>query len=170
MDDDNIHSDTLRLAEEALARWQARSKVRNGRSKALRAGKALLADTPSRLAARVNVLVGEVRRYCEWGQMPSNDVLRELVERPAPVVAEELTDRIVNEALIGTSDFLSVEFLERGALAARSVGRILIEVDGGRAALGTGFMVGPGLLMTNQHVLTSDRRAARGALRAADGL
>ena len=161
MDDDNIHSDTLRLAEEALARWQARSKVRNGRSKALRAGKALLADTPSRLAARVNVLVGEVRRYCEWGQMPSNDVLRELVERPAPVVAEELTDRIVNEALIGTSDFLSVEFLERGALAARSVGRILIEVDGGRAALGTGFMVGPGLLMTNQHVLTSDRRAAR---------
>ena len=161
MDDDNIRADTLRLAAEALARWQARSKVRNGRSKALRAGKALQADTPSRLAARVNVLVGEVRRYSEGGQMPSNDVLRELVERPAPVVAEELTDRIVNEALIGTSDFLSVEFLERGALAARSVGRILVEVDGGRAALGTGFMVGPGLLMTNQHVLTSDRRAAR---------
>ena len=161
MDDGDIDTNILRRAEEALARWQARSKVRDGRSKALRAGKALQADTPSRLAARVNLLVDEVRRASEPGHMPSNEVLRELVARPAPVVAEELTDRIVNEALIGTADFLSVEFLERGALAARSVGRILIEVDGGRAALGTGFMVGPGLLMTNQHVLTSDRRAAR---------
>ena len=162
MGDSDIDTDILRRAEAALARWQARSKVRNGRSKALRAGKALQADTPSRLAARVNLLVDEVRRACEPGHMPSNEVLRELVERPAPVVAEELTDRIVNEALIGTADFLSVEFLERGALAARSVGRILIEAPGGRAALGTGFMVGPGLLMTNQHVLTSGRRAARG--------
>ncbi|WP_374636635.1 DNA/RNA non-specific endonuclease [Paracoccus sp. (in: a-proteobacteria)] len=161
MGEDDINTDILRRAEEALARWQARAKVRNGRSKALRAGKALQADTPSRLAARVNLLVDEVRRACDPGHMPSNEVLRELVERPAPVVAEELTDRIVNEALIGTADFLSVEFLERGALAARSVGRILIEAQGGRAALGTGFMVGPGLLITNQHVLTSARRAER---------
>ena len=164
MDDGDIDTNILRRAEEALARWQARSKVRDGRSKALRAGKALQADTPSRLAARVNLLVDEVRRASEPGHMPSNEVLRELVARPAPVVAEELTDRIVNEALIGTADFLSVEFLERGALAARSVGRILIEAQGGRAALGTGFMVGPGLLMTNQHVLTSARRAGRCAL------
>lgn len=161
MGEGDIDTNILRRAEEALARWQARTKVRDGRSKALRAGKALQADTPSRLAARVNLLVDEVRRACEPGHMPSNEVLRELVERPAPVVAEELTDRIVNEALVGTADFLSVEFLERGALAARSVGRILIEAQGGRAAIGTGFMVGPGLLMTNQHVLTSDRRAGR---------
>lgn len=161
MAEDEIDSEMLRRAGEALTRWQARAKVRNARSKALRAGKALQADTPSRLAARVNLLVDEVRRASEPGHMPSNPVLRGLVERPAPVVAEELTDRIVNEALIGTSDFLSVEFLERGALAARSVGRILIETPGGRAPLGTGFMVGPGLLMTNQHVLTSARRAGR---------
>ena len=54
MGEDDINTDILRRAEEALARWQARAKVRNGRSKALRAGKALQADTPSRLAARAH--------------------------------------------------------------------------------------------------------------------
>ena len=38
MDDGDIDTNILRRAEEALARWQARSKVRDGRSKALRAG------------------------------------------------------------------------------------------------------------------------------------
>ncbi|RCW84063.1 DNA/RNA non-specific endonuclease [Paracoccus lutimaris] len=162
--EDDFDPGALDRAQQALSRWLARSKVRDGRSEALREGKPTLADTPSRLAARVNVLVDEVRRAAEPWHMPSNRVLRGLVERPTPVVAEELTDQIVNEALIGTADFLSVEFLERGALAARSVGRILIETPGARQALGTGFMVGPGLLLTNQHVLTSDRRAARCAL------
>lgn len=158
---EDFDSDILRRAREALARWEARSAIRDGRSEALREGKPLQADTPSRLAARVNVLVDEVRNCSEPGHMPSNEILRGLIERPAPVVAEELTDSIVNEALIGTADFLSVEFLERGALAARSVGRILIETASARQALGTGFLVGPGLLLTNEHVLTSARRAAR---------
>ena len=70
------------------------------------------------VAARVNNLVDDVRRVSDPEHLPSNPVLRELVVRPAPVVAEELTDRIVNEALIATADFLSVEFLERGAMAA----------------------------------------------------
>ena len=37
MDNGNIDGDILRHAEEALARWQARAKVRNERSNALRA-------------------------------------------------------------------------------------------------------------------------------------
>ena len=160
-DIDSIDSDILRRTQQAAARWQARAEVRDNRSEALRDGKPTKADTPSRLAARVNNLVDDVRRVSDPEHLPSNPVLRELVVRPAPVVAEELTDRIVNEALIATADFLSVEFLERGAMAARSVGRILIEDGGRRQPIGTGFLVGPGLMLTNQHVLPSARRAAQ---------
>lgn len=54
------------------------------------------------------------------------------------------------EALIGTNDLLSIEFLEAGLLAARAVGRIEIM---GTGLFGTGFLVGDRLLLTNHHVL-----------------
>lgn len=62
------------------------------------------------------------------------------------------------EALQGdTFDLVSVSFLERGAQVARSVGRIAT-LDG--QALGTGFHVGAGVIMTNNHVIPSKVAAA----------
>lgn len=64
------------------------------------------------------------------------------------------------ERLIGQSDFVSVNFLARGIEAANSVCRIRVpDADGGW--YGTGFLVGPGLLMTNNHVLPTRRDAAQ---------
>ena len=60
-----------------------------------------------------------------------------------------------------TVDFVDVAFFERGRRAARSVARI-ITTDG--AALGTGFLISPHLLMTNNHVIGSE--AAAGGLLA----
>lgn len=162
--DRDIDAALLLRAGEAAVRWQLRKSVREGRTRALGKGDPLGADTPSRLAARVNNLVGEVRRASARSHMPSNPVLRGFVERQTPVVAEEITREIVNEAIIGAADFLSVEFLERGVAAARSVGRVLIGQPGLWRARGTGFLVGPGLAMTNQHVLTSAGMAANCAL------
>lgn len=61
----------------------------------------------------------------------------------------------MSRVVVGARDFLSIEFLERGLLASRSVGRVLVSSGSGLKARGTGFLVAPGLLLTNHHVLTS---------------
>jgi endonuclease G len=56
--------------------------------------------------------------------------------------------------VIGTEDFLGVAYLESGVAAARAVGRVVIREDGDLAGYGTGSLVSPSLLLTNNHVLT----------------
>lgn len=54
------------------------------------------------------------------------------------------------ERLTGVSnDLLSIEFFEEGLIAAQSVGKLTV----GGASVGTGFLVGNGMLITNHHVL-----------------
>ncbi|MEM9433683.1 MAG: DNA/RNA non-specific endonuclease [Pseudomonadota bacterium] len=62
------------------------------------------------------------------------------------------------EAIKGdTLDFLSVAFLERGAQVARSVGRVANFLGD---PWGSGFLVGAGLFLTNNHVITHPHQAA----------
>jgi len=61
------------------------------------------------------------------------------------------------EAVWGKSiDFVDVAFLERGQRAARSVCRIITRAG---QAVGTGFLISPRLLMTNNHVIGSKASA-----------
>ncbi|SOB86391.1 endonuclease G [Sphingomonas guangdongensis] len=55
------------------------------------------------------------------------------------------------EAVLGTNDLLDVHFLDRCLLARRCVGRIRVR-GGGRTGWATGFLIAPGLLLTNHHV------------------
>lgn len=64
------------------------------------------------------------------------------------------------ERVIGQSDLLSINFLDRGRRAADAVCRIRLPVEGG-IAWATGFLVGPRLLMTNNHVLATPAEAAQ---------
>ncbi|UCD50828.1 MAG: endonuclease [Phycisphaerales bacterium] len=65
------------------------------------------------------------------------------------------------ERIIGEKDLIPATYLYQGAAVARSVGRVVIRGVSGRIlGYGTGFMVSPCLLITNNHVLT-DRSAAR---------
>jgi endonuclease G len=57
--------------------------------------------------------------------------------------------------ILGTEDFLGVGYLEAGVGAARAVGRVVIREDGSVAGFGTGSLVSPALLLTNNHVLPS---------------
>ena len=74
-------------------------------------------------------------------------------------------DRVFFESIIEGSDILPIRYLELGQVAARPVGRIevpaIIERGTGYA---TGFLVAPGLLLTNQHVLRSADWAAAATL------
>lgn len=64
------------------------------------------------------------------------------------------------ERVIGESDLLSINFLDRGRRSADAVCRIKLPMEGGHA-YGTGFLIGPRLLMTNNHVLASAAEAAQ---------
>ena len=59
---------------------------------------------------------------------------------------KHLDDKL--ERLIDTNDLLSVSFLEEGAKVSKSIGRISTS-----NSWGTGFLIGPNILMTNNHVL-----------------
>lgn len=64
------------------------------------------------------------------------------------------------ERVIGTSNLLSINFLDRGRRSADAVCRIKLPMEGGHS-YGTGFLVGPRLLLTNNHVLASPSEAAQ---------
>lgn len=64
------------------------------------------------------------------------------------------------ERVIGLSDLLSINFLTRGLRAAAAVCRIRVPTQGGEW-YGTGFLVGPRLLMTNNHVLSTPEDASQ---------
>ena len=64
------------------------------------------------------------------------------------------------EALRGeTIDFLPTPFLEQGAHVARAVGKVVVSF-GGATEEGSGVLVAPGVLLTNQHVLRDADAAA----------
>lgn len=64
------------------------------------------------------------------------------------------------ERIIGVSDLMSINFLDRGRRAAAAVCRIRVPSAGGEW-YGTGFLVGPRLLLTNHHVLGTRDEAAQ---------
>ncbi len=57
------------------------------------------------------------------------------------------------ERVLDGADFMPVWFLTRGAELRRTIGRVRARTAGGREAAGTGFLIGPRLLLTNYHVL-----------------
>jgi endonuclease G len=64
------------------------------------------------------------------------------------------------ERIIGESDLTSINYLDRGRRAAAAVCRIRIPAEGGEW-YGTGFLVGPRLLLTNHHVLGNVNEASQ---------
>lgn len=89
---------------------------------------------------------------------PLDDKTREKVR--SNLIDDVKRDPYGFERIIGKSDFVSINFLSRGIEAAKSVCRI--RVPGPRGGWsGTGFLVAPGLLMTNNHVLFSRRDASQ---------
>lgn len=82
---------------------------------------------------------------------------RLFLERTEPEQARMLLERV-----LGGNEIQPVNYLERGMLAQRAVCRISIRDEGGRLeGYGTGFLVSPGLLLTNNHVLPNGGAARK---------
>src|SRR5262245_38356099 len=66
----------------------------------------------------------------------------------------ELADRQLERIMQG-NDLTDINYLSIGVQRARSVGRVVIRQNRRLLGYGTGFLVAPGILMTNEHVLKS---------------
>jgi V8-like Glu-specific endopeptidase len=63
-----------------------------------------------------------------------------------------------NEAIYGANNLKSISWIELGVRAAKSVCRVLIQTSTG-IKYGTGFLIGPRLVITNNHVIASEDEA-----------
>jgi endonuclease G len=94
-----------------------------------------------------------LRRMEQLGLRQEAQKLASSVATGAPLTGFNPLERI-----IGRSQLMSSFFLSLGAERARAVGRVVTENGRG---FGTCFLITPRLLMTNNHVLESERAAAR---------
>ena len=162
---------------EVAQRWQSRTEERERKKSALRAGDYVAADTPERLTRWVerrerwfdaltsgtvppatvppatDTATGTTAVTADAGE--SLPPARDVVDLDRSLRREDVINDLVERTVGRTRDLLSVEFFEMGLLAARCVG--LVTTRG--QANGTGFLVAPGLMITNEHVLRTAAEA-----------
>jgi endonuclease G, mitochondrial len=140
----------LNVATKAAERWQARTRERASKEAALKAGRITEVETPDRIRKRLEHLAAAAME-AQTARPPSNPQGNlEVLGAEAPFLVE----RVGLERVMGKRDFLGINFLELALAVSRFVGRIHIRQSPGRTAgFGTGFMVSPRLLLTNNHVL-----------------
>lgn len=149
--------DEFQLAATAR-RYAERKAARARNERLIRARRYLHVDQPER-----------VEKFLARHGFSKPDAQRMLRHRGrgTPVASEAvagLPEPFALERVLGTNDLMGVAFLSTGLRAARTVGRIWMGVAAGRPrGYGTGFMVGPRLLLTNHHVL-GDKALARTSL------
>src|SRR5262245_27688202 len=67
-------------------------------------------------------------------------------------VGDALAARVRLERVLEGNDLSDISYLEEGLVVSRAVCRIVIRKDGRLLGYGTGFLVAPNVLITNQHV------------------
>jgi endonuclease G, mitochondrial len=127
-------------------------------------------------------LVETARRFRHWRQVqadvsrqgePADQAMKAQRRRYSALQHLHADPGVFLEAVIEGTDLMPVRYFEMGLLASRPIGRIHFDL-GPRVGQGyaTGFLVAPGLLLTNQHVLPSPdvARVASVTFDAEDGL
>lgn len=128
------------VIRETEQRFAERTPVREDRAAKIRSGAILEADTPERVRERVQRVARMIIETEGTGTTPAG--------QPSASTQAAL------ERIIGRNDLMSVRFLELATRVARTVGRIHVRgPDGSALGFGTGFLVSPRLLLTNNHVL-----------------
>ncbi|MBM2320049.1 MULTISPECIES: trypsin-like peptidase domain-containing protein [Marivita] len=156
------------IVDAASLRWKASDAERKTVLQSQHEARPLSAETPERIDAYTRRLLTMVDAASANGQ--GRKLSRELetalegLEKAKPGVqpptgaTAAILERVIGEA----EEFLSVMFIKRALVAARSVGRIVSTSTG--QGFGTGFMIAPGVLMTNHHVLQNNFAASRASV------
>ena len=137
--------------EATTLRYRARAKQRARNERLIKEGRYLEVDSPER-----------IEKF--FAHRAGGPLDTETLSRSKRARTGLQGERLALERVLGTSDLIGVSFLERGLQVARTVGRIWIEVQAGRAlGYGTGFLISPRLLLTNHHVFP-DKTVARNSI------
>lgn len=153
-----VETDYLSQVEMAAERYTNRTAKRENTRAVLEQRGVLYADEPQRVGKRLARLGADWSLARAIEQMPSDPVTTAGSTLPLPPDSFG-SDVLGLERLIGRNNLTPVAFLEEGSTVSRSVGRVTISGPGG--GHGTGFMVSPSLLLTNNHVLRSKEVADR---------
>jgi endonuclease G len=163
-------------SKAAAARIKARRKQHGAKISALKKGGIAAASSPEQIAARLDRL----SRY--WSRAPLPVEADEAPMGPPDEVVSTALNRgtawsevsagdasIENagkilERVVGSADFVGINFLETGLIASHAVGRVNVIEDGRLAGYGTGSLVAPGVLLTNHHVLPNAETADGSAI------
>ena len=149
---DFSNMDFTDLLKETEERFGDRTSIRSDNCDKLNAGLLLQADSPERVEKRLKRLGFDT---------PTAKLLAGSdVTKPPTAVIDTQTSINTFERILAKNDLMAVNFLERGAKASRPVGRIRVRLANGNAGFGTGFLVSPRLLLTNNHVLPNAESAA----------
>lgn len=121
------------------------------------------ADSPEARTEKARVAIRHREQFLpaaeKFQQIRTATVAARIIEvasAPRTVDASVITAGIIPEIVQRDNDLRPVRFLQVALLAARAIGRVrVVDVVGDSEGDGTGFMVAPGLLLTNWHVLKS---------------
>ena len=97
-------------------------------------------------------------------QLKKDDSLRKAspkqIARRKDLLADQFDDpdmaEVRLERIMAGNDLTDISYLTTGLAKSRSVGRVVIRDHGRVIGYGTGFLVAPGVLMTNRHVLKNE--------------
>jgi endonuclease G, mitochondrial len=143
--------DVLEQAQAAAARYRETEEQRETVARRLDVEGHKVFDTDEQIEMRASRLV-------ESGLVPVSALLTAV--RSEPSTAKVVLERIIGEH----NDLQPVTFLSRGAEVARTIGRISLQRGGRLVPFGTGFLVAPRLLLTNDHVLPDVHLAAESVI------
>ena len=143
----------LKLLEESEARYAQRQTERTQNQEHIRNGQIREANEPERFQKRLERL--------EIDPAAATGTSRDAAEF-ATGVGRQAVDGAFSalERILGRNNLLGIDYLENGLVRARAVARIEISDRIGFVGHGTGFLVSPRLLLTNNHVLESAQTAA----------
>jgi endonuclease G, mitochondrial len=181
----------LETIQETEARLTERKPVREDNLRKMRSKMWLEVDTPNRVRKRLQRLgrvsggggkepgppdswatagwpsgtvqrVGELTITIRLDQRGGNDGTAGAGPHGAGAVTDETDGTEFLERIFGENNLISVSFLAAGLTVAATVGRVHMNTAEGRyAGFGTGFLVSPRLLITNNHVIGDAGSAAR---------
>jgi len=149
----------LKIVKEAAARWRSQQEKTEEYQSRIEAGRIDKVESPERINARLERLnanaIRDQARVVEVATAAADIKSSGLAGPPT-----QLIERIGLERIIGKKDFLNVSFLELALAVSRFVGRMNIKMSPTTTVgFGTGFMVSPRLLLTNNHVIASKQDA-----------
>jgi endonuclease G, mitochondrial len=132
------------VLDETAQRYAAQQAQRAETQSKLSTGKVFQADSPDRVRQRLQRLgLG-------------NSQIQQLIEQETleAGVTDDLSAGIGLERIFQANNLLPIAYLEQGTKVSQSIGRVVIKNrDRATRGYGTGFLVSPQLLLTNNHVL-----------------